>query len=350
LPAGNRTYRITSLNPNGESTGCPQHVVAILTGTTNSISFTWTAVSGATSYRVYNIFAGVYFTSTTNSFIDTGAAGIIGTVPTTNTAVAISLLNNGKVIIPNGLASNEAVNKGQLDLKANIAGQEFTGDISAPNLTGTNTGDLNENNVYLSHDFLTGSSDSFLSVFGISSGTIGAGTQTVNNIGVARITSSTTANSGAIARSTSTNIFIKGGEVFNEIINPLLFTNTTFRCGFHNTTSQVDTMNGIYFEYDGSANLVFKTANNGTRTTTSVATLSLSTWYKLRITVNSNATSVLGELFNASGVLIASATNTTNIPPNTRSLTVNSIVTNSGTTALNLLDLDFISVKTTVTR
>lgn len=93
-----------------------------------------------------------------------------------------------------------------------------------------------------------------------------------------------------------------------------------------------------------------KTANGGIRTTTIVTTLIINTWYKLRITVNNDATSVLGEVFNSLRVLIASATITTNIPATSRLLNVCSISTNSGTVATNLIDVDYIQFKTKVIR
>ncbi len=210
-----------------------------------------------------------------------------------------------------------------------------------------------ENYVYLSHDFITLNGTDFVTPSVVNSGTlnVSALNLTVNNIGILRLTSSTTANSGVAMRGQSTPIILKGNEVFTEIINPLAFTNTTHRAGLHDSTSSTDATNGVYFEFNGSGAIVLKTANNGTRTTSAtIATLTAGTWYKLRITVNSNATSVLGELFDASGVLIASVTQTTNIPTTARLLNICSITTNSGTTATALLDLDFISLKTTLTR
>ena len=211
----------------------------------------------------------------------------------------------------------------------------------------------NENNVYLSHEFLAVNGNDFVGISNVSSGTIGQSTAnlTVNNPGIARVTSSTTANSGGAARSFSNVYILKSGEVFTEIINPLTFTNTTHRAGLHDSASSAIPNNGVYFEYSNSGVLTFVTADNGTRTTSAtIATLAIITWYKVRFTVNSTATSVLAELFNASGVLIASVTQTTNIPTTARLLNVCSITTNSGTTATALIDVDFISLKTTLTR
>lgn len=80
-------------------------------------------------------------------------------------------------------------------------------------------------------------------------------------------------------------------------------------------------------------------------------TLSLNTWYKLKITVNSNATSVLGEVFDAAGTLISSQTITTNIPTAAgRETGVGIVCTESTTTATAMCDLDFIYTKFVLTR
>ena len=228
--------------------------------------------------------------------------------------------------------------------------------LSVDGVSATDTGNIalrNENNVYLSHEFLAVNGNDFIGISAVNSGTVGQSTAnlTVNNPGIARVTSSTSANSGGAARSFSNVFILKGGEVFTEIINPTLFTNTTHRAGLHDSTSSSDPSNGVYFEYSGSGATALRTANGGARNTpTTITTLSLNTWYKSRITVNETATSILGEVFNASGVLIASQTVTTNIPTTARQLNICSITTNSGTTATALLDLDFMSLKTTLTR
>lgn len=81
-------YVVTALDAAGETTGSAE-ASATTTGTTSSISLAWAAVVGATSYKVYRGTAAgaesVYFTTATNSYEETGATGIAGTVPTVNT-------------------------------------------------------------------------------------------------------------------------------------------------------------------------------------------------------------------------------------------------------------------------
>jgi len=82
LATGTYFYKVTALNANGETLPSNEIGVAV-TGPTGSVSLTWGAVPGATGYRVYRgTSAGgenVFYASTTNSFVDTNAAGTPGT-------------------------------------------------------------------------------------------------------------------------------------------------------------------------------------------------------------------------------------------------------------------------------
>jgi hypothetical protein len=84
LAAGTYYWTVTALTAAGE-TPKGADVTAILTGTTSSAAITWTAVAGATSYKIYRGTAagaeGTYFTSATTSFTDIGGAGTAGTFP-----------------------------------------------------------------------------------------------------------------------------------------------------------------------------------------------------------------------------------------------------------------------------
>jgi hypothetical protein len=114
--------------------------------------------------------------------------------------------------------------------------------------------------------------------------------------------------------------------------------------GFHDATSVTDAVDGVYAEYSLNGNLVLKTSNNSTRTTSSIiATLSLNTWYKIEIIVNGTATSVLLNLYNATGTLIAtSSAITTNIPTGIgRECAFGFITTGSSTIGESLVDDDF---------
>src|SRR4051794_4788354 len=52
LTAATYFYVVTARNAVGETTGSTE-VSAVITGTTGSVALSWTAVAGATSYRIY---------------------------------------------------------------------------------------------------------------------------------------------------------------------------------------------------------------------------------------------------------------------------------------------------------
>jgi len=89
LAAATYYYKVTAVNAQGETVGSSE-VNATTTGTTSSVSIAWTAVTGATSYKIYKgTTTGVYtayFTDSASPFVDTGVAGTAGTIPTSNTA------------------------------------------------------------------------------------------------------------------------------------------------------------------------------------------------------------------------------------------------------------------------
>ena len=90
------SYAVTALNGSGETAGSNLATVYLASGkqfNANSVSLTWEAINGATSYRLYrstnggSTWAG-YFTTTNTAYIDTGASPTAGSPPTTSTATA----------------------------------------------------------------------------------------------------------------------------------------------------------------------------------------------------------------------------------------------------------------------
>jgi len=270
----------------------------------------------------------------------------------TLTNKTINLTNN--TVTGTTAEFNTALSDGNF---ATQAGTETLTNKAIDGLTNTITNVVEgENVVKYRTDFLAAATTASPPFIGaaVSTGTNAANTtnMTGNHPGVVRMTSSTTANGGYKWQSDVTAIRLKGGEVFIAVIAPVNFSTTTVRAGFMDATTSADAVDGAYFEYSTSGVITLKTANNSTRTTSStITTLSLNTWYKLKITVNSDATSVLGEVFDASGTLISSQSNTTNIPTGAgRETGVGIISTESTTTATAMTDLDFIYCKFNVTR
>lgn len=84
LPAATHTYKVVAYSACGNSKTCNSapsaDVKGVVSSTTGSVKVSWAAISGASSYRVYG--RGQYWTVTSTSFVDTGAAGTAGTAPT----------------------------------------------------------------------------------------------------------------------------------------------------------------------------------------------------------------------------------------------------------------------------
>jgi hypothetical protein len=89
LPADSYSYRIVARRPVGQGTigrsAASQEVYATV-GEGGAVRLSWQAVADATEYRVYGRRAAaqdIYWTVKTTAFVDTGAGGAAGAVPTT---------------------------------------------------------------------------------------------------------------------------------------------------------------------------------------------------------------------------------------------------------------------------
>lgn len=112
LGAGTYTYRVVAYAPCGNGLTCRSSATADLAATlagAGSVTISWTAVSGATSYRVYGRTAGAltqYWTTSGTSLADTGAAGTASSVPTSSgqkwTVKNLLELKNAKLVLIEG--------------------------------------------------------------------------------------------------------------------------------------------------------------------------------------------------------------------------------------------------------
>lgn len=96
LPANTYYYVVTWIDSTGGEGWASAEVNATTSGSTSSVALTWTAVTGAASYRIYRGTAtgveNVYYTSGTNSYTDTNAASTAD-VPTPP-GYALKMLGN----------------------------------------------------------------------------------------------------------------------------------------------------------------------------------------------------------------------------------------------------------------
>lgn len=81
--AGTYFYVVTALNAGGETVGSNEMSAGV--AATSTVTLSWAAVPGATSYRVYrgtvNGGENVFFTTSSTSLVDTGTAGTSGVPP-----------------------------------------------------------------------------------------------------------------------------------------------------------------------------------------------------------------------------------------------------------------------------
>ncbi len=182
----------------------------------------------------------------------------------------------------------------------------------------------------------------------ISTGTIAISTAILddgNHPGIARISSSATANSGGRLSTNNTAILLKSGYRFRSCIRLPSITTSTIRIGFMDATSSTDAVDGVYFEIlNGVARL--KTSNNSTRTTDTLSTtLSTNTWYELRLGITGSGAQ--GYILSDTGtVLYTSTLINTNIPTGAgRQTGCGAIYTNSGTVATEGLQIDYMGVR-----
>lgn len=177
----------------------------------------------------------------------------------------------------------------------------------------------------------------------------GFGVSKIHN-GIARISSSTSSNSGYIYSSygaTSSNAImhrVSAGDVFMVSFKPITTTNTTTRFGFIDTVTYADNTDGVYFEIVGTT-LSGKSSNASTRTSTgTTTTLVANTWYTAIIVVNYAYDRVDFYFYSDAGALFWTNSVTTNLPSSTNVCGYGFISTNSGTSSVVLTYIDWIKL------
>jgi len=99
LAAATYYYKVTTLDAIGGETRASSEASITTTGATSTVTLTWTAIQGASSYRIYRgTSAGaenVYYSSTSASFTDTGAANTGGSPAVVTSAYVNKLSASG---------------------------------------------------------------------------------------------------------------------------------------------------------------------------------------------------------------------------------------------------------------
>lgn len=182
---------------------------------------------------------------------------------------------------------------------------------------------------------------------GVGTPSIGAGT--ANHPGLLTLKShATTVNSGYGYNLSGAAFLIAGGEETEFIFQaytPTGGVNTTYM-GFHDATSVTAPVDAVMFNIVDMVIDGRNYSNSSTSTTASSYTMTTATWYRGKITVNSDATSITFTLYSEAGASLWTDTLTTNIPTGAGRVLGNGILgTNSNPgTAQNIYAIDFISV------
>lgn len=191
----------------------------------------------------------------------------------------------------------------------------------------------------------TNSSSSFDPLLGsvFSSGTIAGTAGVASHPGIVTLTSSTTTNSGAAIRGTVNGILLSGGEII-EVVFRLQATTSITRMGFFDTSTAAESLDAACITFNASAAITGNTLNNSSQSTTDVAySVATNTWYRGVVAVNNAATRVDFTLYNMSGAVLWTDDLQSNIPTG-RETGVGVISSDVGTTAIALVDIDYIAI------
>lgn len=176
-------------------------------------------------------------------------------------------------------------------------------------------------------------------VASIGSPTYGVGTATANHPGVQLVTSQASTNTGASILMSATQ-FLPGGGEFSEFVFNVKVT-TTFGAfmGFMVANSYTRPTVGAWIDISGTT-LAGYCNETVTGTTT---TITADTWYRARIENNSTNTGWTFSLFTAGGTTPKWTSTVTDTPP--AALVSHGVIEfNTGSSAVALLDLDYMSV------
>ncbi len=305
------------------------------------------------------------------SLLNTFTGSLKGLVPApTTTAGTTVLFDNGTWSVPPGAGGGDSINVNGLAVvdanfnkttPANTTGSipvGFATSGSSPasisaSVDMADSFDARRQKPFMNAEFLstsTGNMSEFLGAAiaaGTNTTTPAAATLSSTHPGVVLARSSTTANSGYQYSSTLNLIRLGGGEQFDTVIwLPAAATGNSLRFGFQDSITSTAPVDGAYIDFAVGVNTpTCKTSSNSVVTTSAtIATLSVSTWYHMRVKVDSTS-SVTCSIWNDAGTLQGTVSNTTNIPTASgRELGVAVVGTNSGTVAADVFAIDYLSV------
>jgi len=171
-------------------------------------------------------------------------------------------------------------------------------------------------NFYSEFPSLTGLAPFISSTFSGTLSVIASAQTSASHQGGVKITSASSANTGAFIGTSAGmyNSSTLGGNLFCEMIF-YLHNTTSVKVwfGFHDGTTATEPANGSYFELAGTT-LIGKNASSSTRSSTStVATLAASNWYRLVVNWVDGTTGATFTCYNDSGAQLGTQSLSSNL-------------------------------------
>jgi hypothetical protein len=164
--------------------------------------------------------------------------------------------------------------------------------------------------------------------------------------GIARISSSTSANSGFRIMTATNTIQLKNGYKFRSVVRLRNITTGTSRLGFFSTNNALSPTNSAHFLISNGVATFVVNEMNATTTSAGSFSCSLDVWYEFRVEIDNSQ--AVGYIIAEDGtVLFASTRIGANCPLSTNTQVGCGVIhTNSGTTATEGILIDYIAMKT----
>jgi hypothetical protein len=151
------------------------------------------------------------------------------------------------------------------------------------------------------------------------------------------------ANSGAVVSTVITSVTIAGGEVAELVFKTpaAILATTTIKFGYHDATTSALPVDGVYFLQVGTSIVGAASAVSDQTVTGDDYTLSVDTWYRLKLVVSDAADRVDFYIYDMSGAELWTDDVQADIPTAAgRTCGYVVVATDSATTPAELIQLD----------
>lgn len=178
----------------------------------------------------------------------------------------------------------------------------------------------------------------------INGGTTQTNSNNLGKLGVRTLVSGTLSNSGYRFITNQPGVGQAGEAFVGYFKTPGSFSGIVYKIGFHDTTDVNDAIDSAGYLLVTGGVVEFKTALSSTRTTVSSVTLSINTWYKVKIVRLTNSTTELS-IYSDTNTLLSSTVISTNIPTAVANWYYAGVIahkTSAG--AATLMDIDYMGV------